>query len=237
MDNDTFQRQINNQNNHWWFQARKKLIEQVISELPLTKKSKILDFGAGSGVNLNMLKKYGNVDIHEKNKFARSQLKKKYKNINKVFSNLKLKKNYYDLILLADVIEHVKKPKILLKELKKSLKKNGFLLITVPAYEFLFSKKDLALGHYRRYNKTKLINDVQDFEIKKSSYFNTLLFVPIAIVTLFNKLLKIDYLKKVETTPFYILNKLLYFIFSFEKKLIKHFNLPFGLSLYILCKK
>lgn len=66
MDNDAFNRQIKNQENHWWFQARKTIIEQIISELSLSKKSKILDFGAGSGVNLNMLKKYGYLDVHEK---------------------------------------------------------------------------------------------------------------------------------------------------------------------------
>ena len=54
MDNDTFNRQIKNQDSHWWFQARKKIIEQVISEISLSKKSKILDFGAGSGVNLEI---------------------------------------------------------------------------------------------------------------------------------------------------------------------------------------
>ena len=236
MDNDTFNRQIKNQDSHWWFQARKKIIEQVISEISLSKKSKILDFGAGSGVNLDMLKKYGQVDVHEKNNVARINIKKKYGEINKIYSNLKIKKNYYDLILLADVIEHVKKPKILLKKLKKFLKKDGFVLITVPAYDFLFSKKDLALGHYRRYNKAKLNREIEGFKIKKNSYFNTLLFLPIAFITLLKKLFKIDYIKKAETTPFYILNKFLYLIFVFEKKLIKHFNLPFGLSIYILLK-
>ncbi len=236
MDNDAFIRQIKYQENHWWFQARKTIIEQIISELSLSKKSKILDFGAGSGVNLNMLKKYGYLDIHEKNKLARINIRLKYKNINKIYSNLRIKKNYYDLILLADVIEHVKKPKILLKKLKKFLKKNGFILITVPAYEFLFNKKDLVLGHYRRYNKTQLNKVIEGFQIKKNSYFNTLLFIPIALITLFYKLFKIDYVKKVETTPFYILNKLLYQIFVFEKKLIKYFNFPFGLSIYILLK-
>jgi 2-polyprenyl-3-methyl-5-hydroxy-6-metoxy-1,4-benzoquinol methylase len=57
-----------------------------------------------------------------------------------------LKRNFYDIILLADVIEHVKKPKILINNLKKFLKKDGQIIITVPAYQFLFSKKDKVLG-------------------------------------------------------------------------------------------
>jgi SAM-dependent methyltransferase len=236
MNNKIFSRQIKNQEKHWWFQARKKIIDQIISGLMLKKKSNILDLGAGSGVNLNMLEKYGLVDIHEQNKYARTAIKKKYKCIRNLYSTLKIKKNFYDLILIADVLEHVKNPKILLNDLKKFLKKDGYILITVPAYQFLFSKKDEALGHYRRYNKKHLKSELSGFKLENISYFNTLLCIPIIIMTLLNKLLKRDYIKKVETTPNAILNKLCYIIFAAEKYLIKYFNLPFGISIYILVK-
>ena len=236
MNNKTFSRQIKNQEKHWWFQARKKIIEQIVSEIKLKKKNNILDFGSGSGVNLNMLEKFGLVDIHEKNKFARVAIKNKNKKIKNLYSTLKIRKNFYDLILIADVIEHVKKPKNLLRSLKKFLKKDGHILITVPAYQFLFSKKDKALGHYRRYNKKLLKNELLEFNIEKISYFNTLLCPPIIIMTLLNKLLNRDYIKQVETTPNFILNKVCYFIFSIEKYFLKYFNLPFGISIYVLIK-
>ena len=235
MDNKTFSRQIKNQKKHWWFQARKKIIDQIISSINLKKRNNILDFGAGSGVNLDMLSKYGLVDIHEKNKYARAVIKKE-KKIKNLYSTLKIKKNFYDLILLADVIEHVKQPKVLLKNLKKFLKKDGHILITVPAYQFLFSKKDEALGHYRRYNKKRLKNELKKFKIKNISYFNTFLCLPIIIMTMLNKFLKRDYIKQVETTPNFILNKLCYIIFASEKYFIKYFNLPFGISIYVLAK-
>ena len=235
MNNITFSRQIKNQEKHWWFQARKKIIDQIISNIRLKKKNNILDFGAGSGVNLDMLAKYGLVDIHEQNKFARSIIKKN-KKIKRLYSSLNIKKKFYDLILVADVIEHVKQPEKLLKELKKFLKKDGRILITVPAYQFLFSKKDKVLGHYRRYNKKLLKDELSEFKIENISYFNTFLCIPIIIMTLLNKFLKRNYIKEVETTPHYILNKLCYIIFTAEKYSIKYFNLPFGISIYILVK-
>ena len=235
MDNKTFSRQIKNQKKHWWFQARKKIIDQIISSINLKKKKNILDFGAGSGVNLDMLRKHGLVDIHEQNKYARAVIKKERK-IRNLYSTLKIKKNFYDLILLADVIEHVKQPKELLKDLKKFLKKDGHILITVPAYQFLFSTKDEILGHYRRYNKKLLKDELNGFKIEKISYFNTLLCAPIIMMTLLNKFLKRDYIKQVETTPNFILNKVCYFIFSIEKYFLKYFNLPFGISIYVLIK-
>ena len=235
MDKKTFLRQIKNQKEHWWFQARKKIIDQIISNNISKKNNNILDFGSGSGVNLDILKKYGSVDVHEKNKFARSILKKD-KNVKTIFSNLKLKKNYYDIILLADVIEHIKKPKILIKNLKKFLKKDGQLLITVPAYQFLFSKKDEVLGHYRRYNMNTLKKELKEFKIVNVSYFNTFLSLPIIIITIINKIFNRDYITKVETTPNYILNKFLYKIFNSEKFFLKYFNFSFGISIYILVK-
>jgi len=235
MDNKTFSRQIKNQKKHWWFQARKKIIDQIISSINLKKRNNILDFGAGSGVNLDMLSKYGLVDIHEKNKYARAIIKKE-KKIKNLYSTLKIKKKSYDLILLADVIEHVKQPKVLLKDLKKFLKKDGYILITVPAYQFLFSKKDKVLGHYRRYNKELLKTELSGFKVENISYFNTFLSIPIIIMTMLNKFLKRDYIKQVETTPNFILNKLCYIIFASEKYFIKYFNLPFGISIYVLAK-
>ena len=236
MDNITFSRQIKNQEKHWWFQARKKIIEQIISDINLKKKINILDFGAGSGVNLDMLRKHGLVDIHEQNKYARTAIKKKQIEIKNLYSTLKIKKNFYDLILMADVIEHVKEPKKLLANLKKCLRKDGRILITVPAYQFLFSKKDYVLNHYRRYDKKLLRGELKGFKIEIISYFNTFLCVPIIMMTLLNKFLKRDYIKKAETTPNLIINKLLYIIFVTEKYFIKYLNLPFGISIYVLAK-
>ena len=235
MKNETFLRQIAHQKKHWWFQARKKIIFKIIGEIKLKRNLKILDFGAGSGVNTEMLSVFGKVDVFEKNKIALNFLRKNIK-INKSFSNLTMKENHYDFILLADVIEHIKKPKNTLAFLKKILKKNGYILITVPAYQFLFSKKDETLGHFRRYDKKSLLKEIYNFKLEKISYFNSLLFPLISLVTLWNKFFKVDYIKDVEKTPNFILNKFLYVIFSIESYLLKIFNFPFGISIYVLLK-
>lgn len=236
MDNKIFLRHIKNQRNHWWFQSRKKILEQIIISTGLKKRSNILDYGTGSGVNLDMLCKFGHVDIHEKNKFARTLVKKNNKKIKRVYSTNKIKKNFYDLIVAADVIEHIRKPKPTLNNLKKSLKKNGKILVTVPAYQFLFSKKDQSLGHYRRYTKKTLKKEFKNFKIENISYFNFYLCFPIILLTFFNQLFNIDYINKAETTPNFFVNLLLRFIFSSEKYFIKYLNFPFGISLYILVK-
>ena len=125
-----------------------------------------------------------------------------------------------------------------MKNIVDLLKKNGRLLITVPAYQFLFSKKDEMLHHFRRYNKKTLQNILPDnIEIEKISYFNFFLFFPIAIAILFLKFFKIQFIDSVERTPNKLINYLMYKIFSFEKKFLNFMNFPFGLSIILFVKK
>ena len=229
MQQEVYKRHIQNFSNHWWFQARKKIIYSVLKKFS-KKKIKILDFGAGSGVNLDMLSKFGEVSIYEPNKIAKKYLKKKYNKKNyKILNSLNNKK--FDLIILADVLEHIKNDKAVIKNLSKSLNKKGHILITVPAYNFLFSKKDIILKHYRRYSKSKMIEVFKDFRIQKITFFNFYLFLPLSIIILIMKFLNINFIDEVEKAPKKLINKILFTIFVSEIKLLNFINLPFGLSI------
>ena len=164
-------------------------------------------------------------------------LKKKYKNKKKFKVLNHINNNKFDLIILADVLEHLKNDKKELLKLKKCLNKKGLILITVPAYKFLFSKKDEILGHYRRYNKEEIKKLFKNFNPIKLTYFNFLLFIPISISIIILKILRINFIDEVEKMPNRIINKLLFIIFILEKKIIKNFNLPFGISLLGLFEK
>ncbi len=236
MKHDVYKRHIKNFSNHWWFQARKKIIENIIDK-NFRKKLNILDFGSGSGVNIQMLSRFGFVNIYEPHSKTRHYLKLKYKNKKKFKVIGKLKKRKFDLIILADVLEHIKYDKKKLNELGQNLSKNGYILITVPAYKFLFSVKDKELGHYRRYNRNQILKLFENFHIIKITYFNFLLFLPISLSIIYYKILNINFIKKVESSPNFLVNKLLFLIFMIEKKLIQFLNLPFGVSLLGLFKK
>ena len=129
------------------------------------------------------------------------------------------------------MLEHIKKDKKKIKELSGKLKKNGKILITVPAYKILFTKKDIILGHYRRYTINEIKNIFKKFKVKKLSYFNFFLFLPISISLIFYKILKSDFIDSVEKKPNSLTNFLLFSIFNFESKMINIFNFPFGISI------
>ena len=136
------------------------------------------------------------------------------------------------------MIEHVKDDEIILKYLSELLDKNGQIIITVPAFNFLFSSKDKVLRHYRRYTKKDIQKIIsKHFIITKLSYFNFFLFIPIAISIVFLKIFKASFIDSVEKKPNTILNSVLFKIFHSEKFILNFLNFPFGISLIALAKK
>ena len=236
MKNEVYLRHIKNYRDHWWFQSRKNIIEKIIKKNAKKKKLKILDFGSGSGVNLSMLSKYGHVSIFETHKETQKYLKNLYKGTKfQVINSLNTHK--FDLILMADVLEHIKNDKKQIKLLFKKLKKNGKILLTVPAFKSLFTHKDIILGHYRRYNIREIKEIFKKFRVLKLTYFNFFLFVPIALSLIFFKILKSNFIDSVEKKPNYIINFILFIIFNAESKVINTFNFPFGISILGLFEK
>jgi len=236
MNNSIFLRHIKNESKHWWFKARGEIIEKTIKK-NVSNKLKILDFGSGSGTNIKILNKFGTVYVYEKNKQIREYLKKKFKRDKKITIINNLKKYKFDLILAADVIEHIKNDHLIIRTLNQILKKGGKLIITVPAFQFLYSKKDKVLRHYRRYTIYGLKKKLNEFKILKISYFNFFLFIPLCIIILFYKIFNLQFIEKVENIPNKFINKFLYLIFRAEKLFINKINFPFGLSILSIVEK
>lgn len=216
--------------NHWWWKSRKFIFLTLLKKYLKKKNLKILDFGSGIGSNLEILERFGECDAFEVNKIAIKYLKKKYNVITKI-------KKKYDLIFFADTLEHIDNDKKIINFLSKHLKKDGLIFITVPAYNFLWTSKDVALEHFRRYNKKSLLKSIpKKFKIIKLSYFNTFLFIPLSIILLFYKLFNINFINNAENIPNKLINKILFKIFSYEKKILVKSNFLFGLSLLLIIK-
>ncbi len=241
MEPEVYLRHIENEETHWWFKSRRKIICSIIERNLLSgeKKLNILDYGAGSGTNVEMLSTFGDVYVYEKDEKTSKFLIEKFKNNKniKIVNQLDYK-DFFDLIIAADVIEHIEDDNAILKYFSNLLNENGKILLTVPAYNFLYSSKDRILHHHRRYNKKRLKSLVEKyFEIIKLTYYNFFLFAPLALSILFLKLFKINFINSVETKPNRIINEFLFMIFNMEKYLLRIFNFPFGLSLILIARK
>ena len=227
------------QSSNWWFRARKEIVHSIIDKYIYHNKNNILEVGAGYGIMTEMLKEYGTVTAIEPYPDAVHYLISKSKaNIKAVYPTTldKFKtKEKYDIVAMFDVLEHIKDDGVTIAKIYALLKEKGLLILTVPAYVFLWSEHDRLNNHYRRYSKSNLLyhTNYVDFTTKRLTYFNTLLF-PLALLD------KLWFARNKQSTalnPSKLVNTILYRIFSIEKILLKYFNLPYGVSILLIAEK
>jgi len=252
MERSEYQFLESQENKHWWFVGRRIILNKMLKKLAGNnndKKLKILEIGCGTGGNLEMLSQYGDVHAIEMDQSAYEIAKAK-----NIISDLKigylpdntgLEENQFDLIVMFDVLEHIEQDFDSLKSLNKLLKENGNIFITVPAFQFLWSKHDEIAHHKRRYIKKELASLLKQagFEVKYISYFNFWLFPLAAIVRAIYKAFSSS--KDIneagntpgQKKPIGFINRILTLTFASEKYFIGNISFPFGLSLMATARK
>jgi|TARA_B110000977_G_C10993857_1_gene461054 2-polyprenyl-3-methyl-5-hydroxy-6-metoxy-1,4-benzoquinol methylase len=116
-----------------------------------------------------------------KKKFYSRKIRIKNHTVNKL-------KSYYDTIIYYDVLEHIKKDLSEVRTASKKLKKNGYLIFNVPAYQSFFSEFDRSVGHYKRYNKKDFINIEKktNLKIEKLVYYDSIGFLFLVLNKIFS---------------------------------------------------
>ncbi len=235
MRDDIYDAMARHEDHHWWFQGRRKVLRSLVEGLHLPKKAEILEVGAGTGGNMALLADFGTVMALEPNPKGQQYLRQKTKNpIVGGFlpDTSELEGKTFDLIVLFDVLEHIEDDRMVLESLKQHLKPGGRILLTVPAYPFLWSSHDEAHHHFRRYTtqSVKRVFAQAGLPAQRVSHFNATLFPVIASVRLLQKALGKGGQDQ-DRVPPAPLNTLLATIFGAESKALRHFNLPFGVSI------
>ena len=146
--------------------------------------------------------------------------------------------NVFDVVVSCHVIEHIEKDGEALNSIKYLMKKNGILVLTVPALMSLWSKFDEVNHHKRRYRKSELSHKIKaaNFQILRISYFNSFLLPMIYIyrkATVFLKKEEVSDLKM----PGKIINFILEKIFLIESYFLRVVNFPIGVSIIAVVKK
>lgn len=195
----------------------------------------ILEVGCGIGNFTKSLTEFGSVwaidikdeFIKETKKLVDDKAKVGFGDIEKEIYFFGEKK--FDCVTCINVLEHIEDDKKALRNLYELLKPNGFLILFVPAHKFLYSEIDKAIRHYRRYEKDKLVSDIEiaGFNILKSKRVN---FLGAIGWYLAGKILKEE---TVDNKKIKIFNLFAPFLLHLEDLL----EPPIGTSILIIAKK
>jgi len=170
---------------HWWYKGRRAVLERVIADLRLPSDSRILDAGCGSGRNMVELARRGTVTGVElsETSVCLARAREAGEVIEGSVVEMPFEGSSFDLAASLDVIEHLQDDLGALRELRRVVASGGYLLVTVPAYQWLWSGHDVINHHYRRYTRRSLLAVAEQagWECVRTSYFNSLL-LPVAIV-------------------------------------------------------
>ena len=200
---------------HWWFLGRRRLFLRLIEDrFGARRPIDMLDFGCGTGAFLEHLERFGAVSAVDSDAS-------------------------FDLATTLDVVEHIDDDVAALAELRRVLRPDGVLLVAVPAFMFLWGKQDEVSHHKRRYTARTLRAALHyaGFAVERTSYFNTLLFPPIAAVRVGRRLLRrpgsaeSDF----DLGPA-MLNRALGALFGAEAGIVARRSLPFGVSVLALAR-
>lgn len=224
---------------HFWHRLKRQLLLRLIQKYSPLSNPKILDMGCGTGKNVETFNSIGQaygVDLSpEAIKFChRRHLSRIYQ---EPVEKTHFKASSFDVITLLDVLEHVQDKKTV-KEAYRLLKPDGVLIITVPAYPWMWSRWDEELFHHRRYTKSSLLSLFPNFKIQKISYFNSFLLLPAFFVRAIKTTI---YKNKPYPSDFSHSSPLLTPIIRlqsfFENRLLEFTTIPFGLSLLLVARK
>ena len=226
---------------HWWHRAKRMyaltLIRMVTTRHPL----RILDVGCGTGKNLEVFRALGSTEGIDISPEAIAFCHKR--GIQKVrigdATKTAYANNSFDGVLLFDIIEHTEDEETV-KEMYRIVKPGGFMILTVPAYTWLWSRWDEVLHHKRRYTRDSLRTLLKHhgFCVLRISYVYSFLVIPALCIRYVKQLF---YWKHMYPSDFVLsssfLNIILFYLCTLELGILRYWSIPFGTSIITITRK
>ena len=247
MDKVYYEEYFDLERNHWWFRARKEILNGLVKKFFHKTPSKILNVGAATGYTSEWLSQFGEVTSVEYEKdccdFVKQKLNVEF--INASITELPFPDHSFDLVCAFDVIEHVEDDVKAVSEMYRVCSPGGMVAVTVPAFQSLWSKHDEINHHKRRYTKKQLERLFQNIAGKKtySGFFNVILFLPIFLTRFLSNIFPFIVRRKGSGSDFsYSGNTSTSgLLFSLMKSegfwMTKGLSFPFGVSLVLFFRK
>jgi 2-polyprenyl-3-methyl-5-hydroxy-6-metoxy-1,4-benzoquinol methylase len=220
----------------WWYRGRRRAAATLLWRfVGVGTARRILDVGAGYGAMRSPLDSFGTVDAFEPDGNLLAHLSEVgYAAVYGTWEDVAREGGRrYGIVGAFDVIEHAPDESDILRHVHDALADDGMLIVSVPAYRWLWSKHDDENKHYRRYTARMLRRSLHaaGFEVTYISYWNTVLFPLAAAARLLGFVGDSTFGKKGR------LDALFGAVVSVEAWLMRYVPLPFGLSVFAVAYK
>jgi 2-polyprenyl-3-methyl-5-hydroxy-6-metoxy-1,4-benzoquinol methylase len=191
MKTQEFHAMVDAVDRHWWYRGRRRIVAGELDRLELPPGAQVLDAGCGAGQTLDDLARLGGVKrAHGVDMSADAVSAARARGHTEVqlsgVETLPHADGAFDLVTCLDVVEHTPDDVATFAELHRVTRPGGHLLVTVPAYQLLWSSHDVANNHYRRYRLSTLAAAAAEagWRLERRTYFNSFLLPPAALVRL-----------------------------------------------------
>lgn len=237
-----YERMYKIEDRDWWFVSRRELVISHLVRNIRVKNPVILDIGCGTGATARMLKEHGEVVGLDFSQLALNACESRgiTNLIHGSATSIPLADNSVDVIVATDILEHLDGDELALAEFRRILKPGGLAIISVPAYEFLWSDHDEALMHKRRYTSKQLSERIGKAGLRRryQGYALSFLF-PLALMRLLKKKSKdkneVPEAQHVDLPAW--INQCLIRFQRIENRVFHWGSLPWGLSVISVVEK
>lgn len=236
-----YTRMAEREKNYWWHAGRLKIIKTYLGIASQGNKGKLLNIGCGTGGTLSTLEKFGKVENVDVSDDAIAFMKQSGYKVEKVTGiELPFKDSTFETIGAFDVLEHIENDVDALKEWRRVLKPGGRAVITVPAYQWLWSEHDTSLHHFRRHTRGALKQKAAEagLNVRKASYAIVFSLPLVVGFRWLNKALgrKTDGETSYVSVPNWV-NSLFTALLSLEAKFHRYVSFPFGTSVVVILER
>lgn len=225
---------------HFWFAGRRALLEWVLKRYRCGRSGPVMDLGCGTGALLESLGREGQpllgVDLLPDGLQRVRQTLPSSWLVQAEAAKLPLPAEFLETVLMLDVLEHVDDHQTLV-EVHRVLRPGGRLVLMVPAFPWLWSYRDVAASHLRRYSRRRIIQACHEagFSVGLVRRYQFFLFPLLILTRLLGR--RGPRLRDMEEAPPAAVNALLRWVNVLEAKLSRYILCPWGSSILVVCSK
>jgi SAM-dependent methyltransferase len=223
------------EDHHWWFVGKRLITRALLAGVLGDSAARLLDVGCGTGGVAASLADAARVVAVDRSVLALGHARRR--GVRALAASdgdrLPFASGAFDVIIMLDVLEHFADERALLTEVRRCLRPSGALVVSVPAFQFLWSGHDEILHHVRRYTARRLRRALVagGFRVERLTYTNVVPLPPALVVRGFLPRLGLG---RRDGTDFRrhsaLVNGVLVAAYRAEAALLRRVRLPLGLS-------